>query len=78
MYKSVFIVGDKKQSIYSFQDAEPSSFDKIRDYFKLKSKLYNIKFLYLEWRYCFRCNKNTLDFIDKYFNYVNFNSIEIE
>ncbi|MEO0486760.1 MAG: double-strand break repair helicase AddA [Pseudomonadota bacterium] len=31
--RTVFVVGDKKQSIYSFQGADPRVFDKMRDYF---------------------------------------------
>ncbi|WP_050928789.1 double-strand break repair helicase AddA [Aestuariivita boseongensis] len=31
--RSIFVVGDKKQSIYSFQGADPGGFDRMRDYF---------------------------------------------
>ena len=31
--RTVFVVGDKKQSIYSFQGADPRAFDEMRDYF---------------------------------------------
>ena len=31
--RTIFVVGDKKQSIYSFQGADPSEFDRMRDYF---------------------------------------------
>ncbi|MFT6535547.1 MAG: ATP-dependent helicase/nuclease subunit A [Loktanella salsilacus] len=31
--RTVFVVGDKKQSIYSFQGADPAEFDRMRDYF---------------------------------------------
>ncbi len=32
--RSIFVVGDKKQSIYSFQGADPAAFDRLRDHFK--------------------------------------------
>lgn len=31
--RTIFVVGDKKQSIYSFQGADPSEFDRMREYF---------------------------------------------
>ncbi len=31
--RTIFVVGDKKQSIYSFQGADPASFDRLRDRF---------------------------------------------
>ncbi|MFY9209779.1 MAG: double-strand break repair helicase AddA [Aestuariivita sp.] len=31
--RSIFVVGDKKQSIYSFQGADPDGFDRMRAYF---------------------------------------------
>ena len=32
--RTLFAVGDKKQSIYSFQGADPEEFERVRDYFK--------------------------------------------
>lgn len=32
--RTIFVVGDKKQSIYSFQGADPREFDRMRDHFK--------------------------------------------
>ncbi|SFH07267.1 DNA helicase/exodeoxyribonuclease V, subunit A [Palleronia marisminoris] len=31
--RTIFVVGDKKQSIYSFQGADPEGFDRMHDYF---------------------------------------------
>ncbi len=31
--RTIFVVGDKKQSIYSFQGADPDGFDRMRDHF---------------------------------------------
>ena len=36
--RTVFAVGDKKQSIYGFQGANPDKFENMREYFSLKSK----------------------------------------
>ncbi len=35
--RTLFVVGDKKQSIYSFQRADPEEFDRRRDYFKQRA-----------------------------------------
>lgn len=32
--RTIFVVGDKKQSIYSFQGADPAAFDKMRNHFE--------------------------------------------
>ncbi|WP_341367764.1 double-strand break repair helicase AddA [Yoonia sp. BS5-3] len=32
--RTVFVVGDKKQSIYSFQGADPAAFDEMKDHFQ--------------------------------------------
>lgn len=34
--RTIFVVGDKKQSIYSFQGADPSEFDRMRSYFEAR------------------------------------------
>ena len=36
--RTVFVVGDRKQSIFSFQGADPKEFDKVYRYFKEKSE----------------------------------------
>ncbi len=36
--RTIFVVGDKKQSIYSFQGADPSEFDRMRDDFAERLK----------------------------------------
>ncbi|MBR2034021.1 MAG: UvrD-helicase domain-containing protein, partial [Alphaproteobacteria bacterium] len=35
--KTIFVVGDRKQSIYSFQGADPQEFEKMRRYFREKA-----------------------------------------
>lgn len=39
--RTVFVVGDRKQSIYSFQGADPREFEKMRRYFKSKSAAFD-------------------------------------
>lgn len=36
--RTLFVVGDEKQSIYSFQGADPAAFDKMRGLFELKAE----------------------------------------
>ena len=36
VHRTIFVVGDKKQSIYSFQGADPDGFDRMRDQFSQK------------------------------------------
>ena len=36
LLRTIFVVGDKKQSIYSFQGADPDGFDRMRDHFQTR------------------------------------------
>lgn len=67
-FRSLFIVGDVKQSIYSFQNASPELFLINKEYFKKKSFSYKVKFKFINWNFCFRIGEKNLNFIDKYFN----------
>ena len=40
-HRTVFVVGDRKQSIYSFQGADPHEFDKMRHYFKTHAQRFD-------------------------------------
>ena len=64
LIRSIFIVGDEKQSIYSFQGSQPDISSRIYNYFsnKLGDKLKKI-----ELNNSFRSTKNILDFVDKIF-----------
>ncbi|MEJ6392942.1 double-strand break repair helicase AddA [Gymnodinialimonas sp. 2305UL16-5] len=42
--RTIFVVGDKKQSIYSFQGADPSEFDRMRGHFKARLDEINAPF----------------------------------
>ncbi|MBL6665009.1 MAG: UvrD-helicase domain-containing protein [Rickettsiales bacterium] len=63
--RSIFIVGDEKQSIYSFQGADAGISTNIYKYFKkrLGDKLLNIKL-----NNSFRSKKEILDFVDNVFS----------
>ena len=62
--RSIFIVGDEKQSIFSFQGSQPDISSKIYQFFsnKLQDKL-----LKIDLNNSFRSTKNILDFVDKIF-----------
>ena len=36
--RSIFVVGDEKQSIYSFQGADPDAFDKMSGHFRAQAE----------------------------------------
>jgi ATP-dependent helicase/nuclease subunit A len=74
--KSIFIVGDPKQSIYSFQDAKPEYFLNFCDYCKDVSKKTCSKFKSVYLKTCYRCATEILKiansvFSDKIENYKN-------
>lgn len=65
--RTVFVVGDKKQSIYSFQGADPEGFDRMRDHFsaelaKVKKPLQTSELLY-----SFRSSEAILRMVDQTF-----------
>ena len=69
---TLFVVGDIKQSIYSFQGAEPLFFDNTKQYLINKFKEYGKKFVFLNWNFSFRVPRGTLKYIDDLFNENNF------
>lgn len=62
--RTVFVVGDRKQSIYSFQGADPHEFEKMRQYFK--SKAHNFDEINLE--VSFRSTAAILDSVNTVFS----------
>lgn len=66
--RTIFVVGDKKQSIYSFQGADPASFDKMRMHFdeKLGDVGQTLQNLTLD--YSFRSSNAVLSLVDKTFS----------
>lgn len=65
--RTIFVVGDKKQSIYSFQGADPREFDQMRDGFstRLTDIGQNLQSLSLD--YSFRSSPAILGVVDRVF-----------
>ena len=62
--RTVFVVGDKKQSIYSFQGADPSEFDRMKQEFSLKLNALSQPFQDLTLEYSFRSAEAILRLVD--------------
>ncbi len=65
--RTVFVVGDKKQSIYSFQGADPEGFDRMRDHFRGELANVEKKLQDRELLYSFRSSSAVLQLVDKTF-----------
>ncbi|MFY0616075.1 double-strand break repair helicase AddA [Shimia sp.] len=65
--RTIFVVGDQKQSIYSFQGADPAEFDRMREEFanRLEPTGNHLQNLSLE--YSFRSSPAVLNLVDKCF-----------
>jgi ATP-dependent helicase/nuclease subunit A len=66
--RTIFVVGDKKQSIYSFQGADLEAFDRMRVHFALKYRAANMAFLPLELEHSFRSSEAILRAVDLTFD----------
>lgn len=67
-YRSLFAVGDEKQSIYSFQGAAPEFFHKNRDYFARKSAEAKRYFDDIKLEVSFRTTPAVLHLVDSVFD----------
>lgn len=67
-HRTIFIVGDYKQSIYSFQGAEPLIFNKIKHYFKKKVTTSGNKWCEVIMNTSFRTTQPVLKLVDNIFN----------
>jgi ATP-dependent helicase/nuclease subunit A len=65
--RTVFVVGDKKQSIYSFQGADPEGFHRMRDYFDGELRKVNRPLQTSELLYSFRSSDAILRLVDQTF-----------
>ena len=63
--RTVFIVGDQKQSIYSFQGADPGHFDRVRDSFSAKLEGAEKTLQVASLDYSFRSSQTILALVDK-------------
>ena len=65
--RTIFVVGDKKQSIYSFQGADPEGFDKMRDQFAARLLEIDQPFQSTTLDYSFRSSPAILELVDQVF-----------
>lgn len=62
--RTIFVVGDKKQSIYSFQGADPSEFDRMRDDFATGLQGTGQGLASLQMAHSFRSSPAILELVD--------------
>jgi ATP-dependent helicase/nuclease subunit A len=65
--RTVFAVGDEKQSIFSFQQAAPRAFAESSAHFEKAHKASGLGFLRREFKYSFRSGENVLAGVDAVF-----------
>ena len=65
--RTMFAVGDEKQSIYSFQQAAPREFDEMRRYFKIAHERSGLRFIESKFEHSFRSGESILAAVDKVF-----------
>ncbi len=65
--RTIFVVGDKKQSIYSFQGADPREFDRMKGEFAQRLSATNSPLQDMELAYSFRSAKSVLNLVDQVF-----------
>ena len=65
--RTIFVVGDKKQSIYSFQGADPREFDRMKADFAARLEAMGQPLQDMEMEYSFRSSRAILDLVDQTF-----------
>jgi ATP-dependent helicase/nuclease subunit A len=65
--RTIFAVGDEKQSIYSFQNAAPKEFAEMRRYFERAHQGSGRAFVFREFKHSFRSGENILAAVDAVF-----------
>lgn len=65
--RTIFVVGDKKQSIYSFQGADPEGFDRMRDHFRAELGKVAVDLQDLSLEHSFRSSMAILNLVDRTF-----------
>ena len=66
--RTIFIVGDFKQAIFSFQGAAPKVFQDIRYFYREKFHQVNKKWYEIQLDKCFRCTPEILEVVDRICN----------
>ncbi len=69
--RTIFVVGDPKQSIYSFQGADPAGFEQMRDFFEGAMTAASEPFQTQNLRYSFRSASAVLQAVDETFRAVD-------
>ncbi len=65
--RTIFVVGDKKQSIYSFQGADPEGFDRMKTDFAAKLNVTDAPLQDMEMEFSFRSAQTILSLVDETF-----------
>ncbi len=65
--RTIFAVGDEKQSIFSFQGAAPREFASMRLHFEQAHRRANLDFIATEFKHSFRSGENVLGGVDTVF-----------
>ncbi len=65
--RTIFPVGDEKQSIYSFQNAAPKEFAEMRRYFERRHNSVGLDFVFRELKHSFRSGESILAAVDLVF-----------
>lgn len=64
LIRTIFAVGDKKQSIYSFQGADPNEFERMHSFFEQQVRLAEKNFKTVPLNVSFRSTKAVLDLVN--------------
>ncbi|MCJ8140826.1 double-strand break repair helicase AddA [Falsirhodobacter halotolerans] len=65
--RTIFVVGDKKQSIYSFQGADVAAFDRMKTHFAARLDGAGVALQDLQLEHSFRSSSVVLDLVDRTF-----------
>ena len=74
--RTIFVVGDKKQSIYSFQGADPAAFDRMKDHFRKGHADIQKPFQITSLAHSFRSSQAVLSVVDATFSGAAFDGVE--
>ncbi|MDE0591020.1 double-strand break repair helicase AddA [Halocynthiibacter sp. C4] len=74
-HRSIFVVGDKKQSIYSFQGADPAEFDRMNAHFAERLKEAGAGLVNLQLEHSFRSAEPVLSLVDFTFKAIGGNGV---
>jgi ATP-dependent helicase/nuclease subunit A len=66
--RTIFAVGDEKQSIFSFQGAAPREFAAMREHFEALHRHAQLDFVPTEFKHSFRSGENVLSAVDTVFS----------